>query len=135
MTSQAESPAPAPHPWRMDAAAVVALDAAPQRIAPNGKARLRILAEGELAFVGHLSMDAGARVPEHADASEEYIHVLEGSGTVTIDGVEHAVGPGSTIYMPAGARVSFANGDAPLAGLQVFAGPGSATKYLGWTSP
>ena len=102
-------------------------------MAPNGRARVTILARGLEAFVGRLEMDAGAAVPEHRDATEEYIHVLEGSGTITIDDVEHPLAAGDTVYMPANAKVSFQNGDAPLVGLQVFAGPEPAAKYEAWT--
>lgn len=105
---------------------------AERRVAPNGKARLTILARGLEAFVARLEMDPGAAVPEHRDATEEYIHVLEGSGTITIDDREHPLAAGDTVYMPAHAKVSFRNGDAPLVGLQVFAGPEPAAKYDAW---
>lgn len=106
---------------------------AERRVAPNGKARVTILARGANAFVARLEMDAGAAVPEHRDTTEEYIHVLEGSGTITIDDQEHALEPGSTVYMPANAKVRFHNGDQPLVGLQVFAGPEPAAKYDAWS--
>ena len=70
----------------------------------------------------------------HRDATEEYIHVLEGQGRMSIDGVEYEVRAGTTIYMPANALVTFTNGDARLVGLQVFAGPAPAAKYDRWTS-
>ncbi|MEX1361869.1 MAG: cupin domain-containing protein, partial [Nannocystaceae bacterium] len=106
---------------------------AEQRDAPNGTARVTILARGVNAFIARLQMDPGATVPEHRDATEEYIHVLEGSGTIVIDEHEYALAPGSTVYMPADAKVSFRNGDEPLVGLQVFAGPEPAAKYDAWT--
>jgi quercetin dioxygenase-like cupin family protein len=106
---------------------------AERRVSPNGKARVTILARGREAFVARLEMDPGAAVPEHRDATEEYIHVLEGSGTITIDDVAHPLATGDTVYMPADAKVSFQNGDAPLVGLQVFAGPEPAAKYDAWT--
>ena len=93
---------------------------------------MRVLARGVNAFVAELSMDAGAAVPEHADATEEYIHVLEGSGTITIDGDTYELAAGATVFMPAGAVVSFQNGDAPMRALQVFAGPEPAATYDAW---
>ena len=66
-------------------------------------------------------------------SGEEYIHVLEGSGTMVIEGREHAVEAGTTIYMPADALVEFRNGPARLVALQVFAGPAPASKYDAWT--
>ena len=96
-------------------------------------ADIYLLARGENAFLGKLEMAAGGEVPEHRDPTEEYIHILEGGGVFKIDGQTHQVGPGSTIYMPAGALVSFKNGDVPLVAIQVFAGPGPASKYDAWT--
>ena len=96
-------------------------------------ADIHVLARGENAFVGKLEMAPGGEVPEHRDPTEEYIHILEGGGLFKIDGQAHQVGPGSTIYMPPGALVSFKNGDARLVAIQVFAGPGPAAKYDAWT--
>ena len=75
----------------------------------------------------------GGEVPEHRDPTEEYIHILAGGGVFTIDGQAHTVGPGTTIYMPADARVSFKNGGERLVAIQVFAGPEPASKYEAWT--
>ncbi len=115
-------------------ATVVALASAPSRRAPSGKARITQLARGLEAWVGRLELEAGAAVPVHRDSTEEFIHVLEGGGRMTIDGVEHAVGPGTTVYMPARAEVSFVNGDVRTVALQVFAGPEPAAKYEAWTA-
>ena len=92
-----------------------------------------MLARGQNAFLGMLSMKPGAAVPLHRDSTEEYIFILEGTGTMMIDGVSYVVGPNSVIYMPAGAEVSFQNGDEPMVGIQVFAGPEPADKYNTWT--
>jgi mannose-6-phosphate isomerase-like protein (cupin superfamily) len=43
----------------------------------------------------------GAKPHFHRVATELY-YVLQGSGTVTLDGVEHDVFPGSMIHIPAG---------------------------------
>ncbi len=115
------------------AATVVHQDAAPTRNAPNGKATITELARGENAFVGRLEMAPGAQVPEHRDPTEEYVHVLEGHGTISIDGVKHELKPGSTVFMPANALVTYQNGDRRLVALQVFAGPGPAAKYEKWS--
>jgi quercetin dioxygenase-like cupin family protein len=91
------------------------------------------LARGENAFVARLEMLAGGKVPVHRDATEEYIHVLQGTGKITIDGKTQDLGPGSTVYMPAKAEVSYVNGAENLVVLQVFAGPGPAKKYDAYT--
>lgn len=101
---------------------------------PNGKASIRHLARGESAYLGLLEIQASAAVPEHADPSEEFIHVLEGRGELTLDGVVSQVEAGDTIYMPAGAKVSFRNGPTAMKVLQVFAGPEPADKYAAWTA-
>jgi quercetin dioxygenase-like cupin family protein len=111
---------------------VVPLDTAPRAIAPHGKASITHLARGQNAYLGMLHMDAGAAVPSHRDPTEEFIHVLEGGGTMTIDGQTHEITAGTTIYMPAEAEVSFQNGPAPMRAIQVFAGPEPAAKYDSW---
>jgi len=111
---------------------VVERAAAASRVAPSGKAWIKELANGDNAFVGILRMAPGASVPEHADPTEEYIYVMRGSGTLTMNGEEFDVGPDMLIYMPAGATVSFQNGDEEMVVLQVFAGPGPASKYEAW---
>ena len=111
---------------------VQAFDKAEHRIAPSNKANVRVLAHGANAFIGHLRMDPGASVPEHRDVSEEYIYVLQGSGTITIDGKDHTITPGTTVFMPANAKVSYKNGPGEMVAIQVFAGPESAKKYQAW---
>ncbi len=137
------SAAPDPSPTPVAASAppvdlarrlVVPIGEAEVRLAPKGGATITILARGDNAFVGKLTMPAGGAVPEHRDPTEEYIHVLSGSGTITIDDVDHPLAPGTTVYMPADAKVRYQNGDAPLVALQVFAGPAPAAKYDAWTT-
>jgi quercetin dioxygenase-like cupin family protein len=113
-------------------ATVQSFDKAEHRVAPTNKADVRVLAHGTKAFVGHLRMDPGAAVPEHRDASEEYIYVLQGAGRITIDDRAHDLIPGMAVFMPANAKVSFQNGDKEMVAIQVFAGPESAKKYAKW---
>lgn len=108
-------------------------EASPHRVAPSGSAQVALLARGEQAFVGLLQMDGGGAVPTHRDATEEFIYVLDGGGTITIDGTEHTLQPGSIVYMPAHAEVSYANGPEPLVAVQVFADPDPADKYDAWS--
>ena len=103
-----------------------------RREAPSKKAWVTVLADGRNAFVAKLELAPGAKVPKHRDATEETIHVLEGSGTIVIDGKTSKVSPGTTIFMPANAEVSFENGPTKMVGVQVFAGPGPAKKYAKW---
>lgn len=112
--------------------AVVSADRVPQRVAPPGTARVRELARGDAAFLGLLVIEPGASVPEHRDSTEEYLYVLKGGGTISIDGVVSAIGPGDAVFMPAKALVSFENGPEPTEVVQVFAGPEPADKYEAW---
>ena len=125
---------PAPHSTgdRVLAPTVLALSEARSATAPHGKATITHLALGHNAYLGRMRMDPGAAVPVHRDSTEEYIHVLEGGGVMTIDGREYEIGPGTTIFMPANAEVSFQNGEAEMLALQVFAGPDPAKKYDAW---
>jgi len=111
---------------------IVRMADAPVRVAGHGKARIALLARGEQAFIGRLELDPGAKVPAHRDPTEEFIHMVSGSGVVTIDGLAREVGPGDTIYMPAGAEVSYVNGPERLVAIQVFADPQPADRYQGW---
>lgn len=122
-----------PAPAKISDATVVPLAEAPRATAPHGKASITHLARGRNAYLGMLEMDAGGSVPNHRDPTEEFIHVLEGGGTMTIDGQTFEISAGVTIYMPAEAEVSFQNGPTPMRAIQVFAGPEPATKYDAWT--
>jgi mannose-6-phosphate isomerase-like protein (cupin superfamily) len=48
-------------------------------------------------------IDAGAGTPVHRHACEEAIVILEGSGTLTINGEVSQFGPNSTLIIPADA--------------------------------
>ena len=98
----------------------------------SGTASITELARGHNAFLGRLTMAAGGEVPVHRDATEEYIHVVQGGGVITIDGTPSTIAAGDTVFMPANAEVGFANGDAELVAIQVFAGPAPAAKYDSW---
>lgn len=111
---------------------VIPLSDARSATAPHGKATITHLALGHNAWLGRMRMAPGAAVPIHRDGTEEYIHVLEGGGMMTIDGREYEIGPGTTVFMPANAEVSFHNGEAEMLALQVFAGPDPAKKYDAW---
>lgn len=114
-------------------ATVLPLEQARHIISPSGSATAQILARGDNAFVARLTMQPGAKVPEHADATEEYIHVLAGHGEIRIDGKSFSLQPGATVYMPANVRVSYINGIEVFEGIQIFSGPEPASKYEAWT--
>ena len=113
---------------------VVSADAAPLKTAPHGKASVRLLSEGaQSAFVGMLHIEPGVTIPMHRDESEEFVYLLEGGGTISIDGVVSTVQPGDFVFMPAGSEVTFSATDASSSkALQIFAPPQSAAKYDSW---
>jgi quercetin dioxygenase-like cupin family protein len=130
-------PAPEPVPETQPnkiAAVVLSADQAQTQASPNGKASVRRYASGPNAFVAQIEIAGLAEIPPHRDPTEEYIVVLQGGGTLLIDGAAHQLAPGSSVFMPAGAEVSFANGPNTLVALQVFAGPESADKYAAWAA-
>ena len=131
VAQDAAAPAVKPAPAAA-AATIIHMDKAEHRQVANGKAEVWQLARGVNAFVGRLELVAGFKVPQHRDPTEEYIHVLRGSGTLTVDGKAHDLKAGTTVYMPAGAEVSYVNGPERMVALQVFAGPGPADKYSKW---
>src|SRR5688572_16703957 len=63
---------------------VIALADAASATAPHGKATITHLARGHNAYLGRMRMDPGATVPVHRDGTEEYIHILQGGGVMTI---------------------------------------------------
>lgn len=103
-----------------------------RRASPNGKAIATVLVKGEEAYFGILEMQGGASVPAHQDPTEEFIYIVEGSGTMTIDGTEYEVAAGTFVYMPKEAEVSFES-KTPVRAVQVFGGPEPASKYDTWT--
>jgi quercetin dioxygenase-like cupin family protein len=48
-----------------------------------------------------IRMSPGAAFPLHTHAGDHILYVMEGEGRVHIDGVDHPVTPGDTIFIPA----------------------------------
>ena len=109
------------------------LDQAPIKKHTKG-AEVRLLSKGKSkrAFVAHLTVPAGGKVPLHRDTSEEMIYVLNGKGMIFIDGKKYEIKKNDFIYMPPNSEVRFENGTQPLKVLQVFAPMGPEKKYDGW---
>jgi len=70
--------------------------------------------------VGELPV--GGRLGLHRHEPEETYYVLEGSGTVALDGSEYAVGAGSSVFIPSQVEHGIANtGRSPLRFFYAFA--------------
>jgi len=102
------------------------------KVAPSGKASIEILHQGDGAFLGILTLEAGAKVPVHRDHSEEHVYVMEGGGVIVLGGKRVQIKKGDSVLMPSGLSVSFENGSSTLVVMQIFAGPKSAEKYDSW---
>lgn len=72
-------------------------------------------------FFAKVTMPPGDESLTHLhEIDEELIYVLEGELTVTLDGEEHSVGPGGTVFVPPGAWMKLANRtDAPVVAVGV----------------
>ena len=99
----------------------------------KGNNKAAKLIEGNNAFMGLLELGPKAKVPTHKDVTEEYLYVLKGGGTISINDKSFHIKEGTTVYMPPYAEVSYTNGDASTRLLQVFSGPEPAAKYKSWT--
>jgi quercetin dioxygenase-like cupin family protein len=62
------------------------------------------LVENEHHKIVHFTFAAGQELSEHTASVPAVIHILEGEGVVTLDGVEHEAAPGMLYYMPAELR-------------------------------
>ena len=80
--------------------------------------------------MGELLITPETSVPDHSDATEEYLFVLSGGGEITIDGQTTNITQGDAVYIKANARMAFWNHERSTTRLiQFFAGPAPAAKY------
>jgi quercetin dioxygenase-like cupin family protein len=125
-------------PGKQSNAMVVALDEAEsywQPVPANGFVR-NILGPATTGSENHFSIGTqtvapGCLIREHThDRNEEVIHVLEGEGVARIDGIEHPISRGSTVFIGRNRRHHFINrGDGPLTFLWFFM-PGGLDEFF-----
>lgn len=89
-----------------------------QPVPANGFVRC-VLSGAELGVgfsMGTQTVAVGGRVRDHLhDRHEEVIHVTAGRGVARVEEAEHAIGPGSTVFLPRGCRHGFVTaGEEPL---------------------
>jgi quercetin dioxygenase-like cupin family protein len=58
---------------------------------------------------GVAEVESGGWLGLHRHKPAEIYYVLEGNGVVTLDGQEHAVGPGSAVFIPGDAEHGIRN--------------------------
>lgn len=76
-----------------------------------------------------LELPAGANVPEHVHANEtELLYVLDGSGTMTIEGQPVAVTPTSVIQIPKNTKHAF-TASAAVRALQIYTPAGPEQRF------
>jgi mannose-6-phosphate isomerase-like protein (cupin superfamily) len=66
-------------------------------------------------YTGLAALTPGGWLGLHRHAQAEVYHLVEGSGVVVLDGVEHPVAAGSAVFIPGDAEHGIRNtGDGPL---------------------
>ena len=61
----------------------------------------RTLIDAESATLTAFALDEGQRISEHAAPHTALVQILDGTGTITIEGEEHRLEAGESIFMPA----------------------------------
>lgn len=73
-------------------------------------------------YTGVSELAPGGRLGLHRHAQAEFYYVVEGSGVVVVDGVEHPVAAGSAVFIPGDAEHGSRNtGDGPFRVVYAFA--------------
>ena len=101
---------------------------------PSGDRRFKYLVDKDLGcrqvtqFLGYIPL---SKAPFHSHTYEEAIYILQGEGVVHTDDGSSEFGPGTSIYLPPGARHCLENpGPGTVRLLGVFYPSGSpATRY------
>jgi mannose-6-phosphate isomerase-like protein (cupin superfamily) len=76
-----------------------------------------------------LTLAKGVTVPEHVHQNEtEMLYVLAGSGTMTVAGVQLAVGPTSVVQVPPATKHSF-TASADVRALQIYTPAGPEQRF------
>ena len=68
--------------------------------------------DGYDGFFRVFTVEPGGKSPYHAHAWFHANYILEGKGTIVIDGVEQPIRAGSVAYIEGGKKHNFVNGDA-----------------------
>ncbi len=113
-------------------AAVVHGDRVDAKISGDGQARAVPMAQGRWAYLGELSLEAGAEYNNEAGAVEQYLYVLTGSAVLKVEDHRFFIGPRMGVYIPTGADVQWANGPDELVAVQFFVGKSPGVGFDDW---
>lgn len=67
-----------------------------------GQVVSKTLAQNQAVSVTLFSFDKGEEISTHASGGDAFVTCLDGTGQVTIDGVDYLLQEGESIVMPAG---------------------------------
>ena len=67
-----------------------------------GQVVSRTLAQNSAVSVTLFSFDKGEEISTHASGGDAFVTCLDGTGRITIDGVQYLLHEGESIVMPAG---------------------------------
>ncbi|MBI4511728.1 MAG: cupin domain-containing protein [Deltaproteobacteria bacterium] len=102
----------------------------------GGKGGVKILFDKETTgdpsvYVGWLRVGEGATVPEHVHAQEaEILHVVRGSGEMTVEGESMPVLPGMSVHIPPNTKHSFkVTSSEPVEAVQFYAPSGPEQRF------
>lgn len=106
-----------------------------EHVIKGGKVRLLFDAENAPASassLAELTLEPGARVPEHVHASStEILFLIEGGGVMTIDGEPREVTRLDAIQIPAGVKHGFVAGEATVKAIQFYTPAGPEQRFKG----
>jgi quercetin dioxygenase-like cupin family protein len=132
-----ETPAPGAKPARRGREPTLpAVQTRPQ-VFPiaGGQAEVGILYDRagghEAASLATFTARPGLRIPAHVHEREtEVVLILEGTGTMTIDGETHPIAPMTAVQIPPGVEHAVVfEGDAPVRALQVYTPSGPEQRF------
>ncbi len=68
----------------------------------DGQVVSKTLAQNSAVSITLFAFDKGEEISTHASGGDALVTCLEGTGKITIDGIEHILNQGDAIVMPAG---------------------------------
>ncbi len=88
-------------------------------------------AKDDAAYVGRIQLDRGLKIPYHQHEKEtEVLYLLEGEGTLTVNGTGYPVAAGDSVQVPPGVMHSFeVSGKGPVTAVQFYSPSGPEQRF------